>query len=265
MAPYFPDHTSRLHQQHNYTKHIGLHDDDDDDNHLFPLDDHTTAHDELLYLEEPPALSLSWQDAFGAPDFLSAMTTTTTTATTTMPHSPMQHYLTIEELRLARNSCWLCGCNWQQDHVSLDCPECGGYALSRPCPNCDGKCEQVWKRNINTTHDSHKATWIGQCSMLHTTSKQQTNGQGVPNHATITTPGKTTTATTRAAPTNQSLATNIGGGGTQIHAPRSRDKMPLAFESRTTTTSVAGNHCDRHAKTFPSLGQRALTKNLCPV
>lgn len=77
---------------------------------------------------------------------------------------PTQHYLTIEELRLARNSCWLCGCNWQQDHVSLDCSECGGYSLTRPCPNCDGDCKQIWKRNINETHDNHKAIWVGQCN-----------------------------------------------------------------------------------------------------
>lgn len=79
---------------------------------------------------------------------------------------PTQHYLTIEELRLARNSCWLCGCNWQQDHVSLDCSECGGYSLTRPCPSCDGDCKQIWKRNINETHDNHRATWVGQCNKL---------------------------------------------------------------------------------------------------
>lgn len=76
-----------------------------------------------------------------------------------------QHYLTIEELKSARTSCWLCGCNWQQDHVSLDCPECGGYALSRPCPSCDGQCKQMWKRNINGTHDRHKASWVGECTI----------------------------------------------------------------------------------------------------
>lgn len=74
-----------------------------------------------------------------------------------------QHYLTAEELKANLNSCWLCGCNWQQDHVSLDCQECGGYALTRPCPNCEGKCNQIWKRNINKTHNHHTATWTGQC------------------------------------------------------------------------------------------------------
>ena len=76
-----------------------------------------------------------------------------------------QHYLTIEELKSTRVSCWLCGCNWQEDHVSLDCPECDGYALTRPCPDCGGKCKQIWTRNISTTHDRHRASWVGKCSI----------------------------------------------------------------------------------------------------
>lgn len=107
----------------------------------------------------------------------SSPATSTTTNTTSSSSKPTrdpqshlqqlnqhQHYLTIEELKLTLNSCWLCGCNWQEDHVSLDCPECGGYAMSRSCPNCDGKCRSIWTRNITKTHDSHKATWVGQCS-----------------------------------------------------------------------------------------------------
>lgn len=78
------------------------------------------------------------------------------------------NFLTLEELKSARNSCWLCGCNWQQDHASLDCTECGGYALSRPCPTCDGKCKQIWKRNISATHDHHRALWVGSCSIADT-------------------------------------------------------------------------------------------------
>lgn len=74
-----------------------------------------------------------------------------------------QPYLTIEELKSALNSCWLCGCNWAQEHLSLDCPECGGYSLTRPCLKCDGKCERRWQRNINATHDRHKALWVGEC------------------------------------------------------------------------------------------------------
>lgn len=63
--------------------------------------------------------------------------------------------------------CWLCGCNWQQDHISLDCCECGGYALTRPCPKCDGACKQVWERNIKATHDHHRALWRGNCALAN--------------------------------------------------------------------------------------------------
>lgn len=41
-----------------------------------------------------------------------------------------------------------CGVNWEQDHVSLDCLECGGYSLERPCPICIGHCRNVWKRDL---------------------------------------------------------------------------------------------------------------------
>jgi hypothetical protein len=41
-----------------------------------------------------------------------------------------------------------CGVSWHEDHVSLDCRECGGYSLERPCPLCDGRCNSVWKRDL---------------------------------------------------------------------------------------------------------------------
>lgn len=41
-----------------------------------------------------------------------------------------------------------CGVSWHEDHVSLDCRECGGYSLERPCPLCDGRCSNVWKRDL---------------------------------------------------------------------------------------------------------------------
>lgn len=41
-----------------------------------------------------------------------------------------------------------CGVSWQQDHVSLDCRECGGYAMARPCPDCNGTCQSEWRRNL---------------------------------------------------------------------------------------------------------------------
>ncbi|KAJ8679833.1 hypothetical protein QAD02_015620 [Eretmocerus hayati] len=73
--------------------------------------------------------------------------------------------LTIEELRAQLNSCFTCGVSWSEEHVSLDCSECGGYSLQRPCPLCDGRCHAVWKRDLTTSHTSGKAKWIGECGI----------------------------------------------------------------------------------------------------
>lgn len=56
--------------------------------------------------------------------------------------------LSIEELRSQMGSCFTCGVSWTDEHVSLDCSECGGYSLERPCPLCDGMCGNSWKRDF---------------------------------------------------------------------------------------------------------------------
>ncbi|XP_043523143.1 protein pinocchio isoform X1 [Frieseomelitta varia] len=73
--------------------------------------------------------------------------------------------LTIEELRAQLNSCFTCGVSWSEEHVSLDCSECGGYSLQRPCPLCDGRCRASWKRDLTMSHASGKARWIGECGL----------------------------------------------------------------------------------------------------
>ncbi|XP_077273936.1 protein pinocchio isoform X2 [Temnothorax americanus] len=73
--------------------------------------------------------------------------------------------LTIEELRAQLNSCFTCGVSWSEEHVSLDCSECGGYSLQRPCPLCDGRCHTAWKRDLTMSHASGKARWIGECGL----------------------------------------------------------------------------------------------------
>ncbi|RZF43745.1 hypothetical protein LSTR_LSTR009168 [Laodelphax striatellus] len=77
-----------------------------------------------------------------------------------------EHVISIEELRIQLNSCFTCGVNWQDDHVSLDCAECGGYSLERPCPLCDGRCNTLWKRDLTMSHACGKARWEGQCQLL---------------------------------------------------------------------------------------------------
>lgn len=71
--------------------------------------------------------------------------------------------LTLEGLRSHYNSCLSCGVNWSDNHVSLDCSECGGYAMQRPCPECEGVCRSVWNRDISATHSSRQAKWKGHC------------------------------------------------------------------------------------------------------
>lgn len=73
--------------------------------------------------------------------------------------------VTIEELRAQLNSCFTCGVSWSEEHVSLDCSECGGYSLQRPCPLCDGRCHTAWKRDLTMSHASGKARWIGECAL----------------------------------------------------------------------------------------------------
>ncbi|XP_049775453.1 protein pinocchio isoform X2 [Schistocerca cancellata] len=83
--------------------------------------------------------------------------------------------LSIEELRLQLNSCFTCGVSWQEEHVSLDCRECGGYSLERPCPLCDGRCDSVWKRDLTTSHASGKARWEGSCALEGAASNSTTS------------------------------------------------------------------------------------------
>ncbi|XP_022241661.1 uncharacterized protein LOC111085771 isoform X2 [Limulus polyphemus] len=71
--------------------------------------------------------------------------------------------LTLEGLCCHYNSCFSCGVSWADNHVSLDCFECGGYAMQRPCPECEGKCKSIWSRNVTASHDSRQSKWEGQC------------------------------------------------------------------------------------------------------
>lgn len=75
--------------------------------------------------------------------------------------------VTIEDLRAQLGSCFTCGVSWTEEHVSLDCRECGGYSMERPCPLCDGSCGIQWKRDFAMSHATGKAKWNGVCSVLN--------------------------------------------------------------------------------------------------
>lgn len=69
----------------------------------------------------------------------------------------------MQSFEIDNRSCFTCGVNWCQGHVSLDCFECGGYAMQRPCLYCDGHCEGVWKRDLAASHKLQHAQWFGEC------------------------------------------------------------------------------------------------------
>jgi len=73
--------------------------------------------------------------------------------------------LTIEQIKLYFSYCLSCGVNWRDGHVSLDCLECGGYALCSPCPQCEGSCGEVWHRDFTLSHSLHEAHWKGICNL----------------------------------------------------------------------------------------------------
>jgi len=79
--------------------------------------------------------------------------------------SDIEQAVTLEELKGVFKYCFRCGVNWEQHHVSLDCLECGGYSLERPCPICAGHCRNIWKRDLEESHRSGEASWIGECSL----------------------------------------------------------------------------------------------------
>lgn len=80
-------------------------------------------------------------------------------------HHNNHNMLTLEDLKSHYSSCFTCGVSWMEDHVSLDCFECGGYSMQRPCPICEGKCQRTWNRDIAMTHAMHKAHWEGECGL----------------------------------------------------------------------------------------------------
>ena len=87
----------------------------------------------------------------------------TFSSTNLIDEESIYEMVTLEALKSLYRSCFTCGVRWHEDHVTLDCPECGGYSMSRPCPHCDGKCGSQWKRDIRATHENHAAVWTGVC------------------------------------------------------------------------------------------------------
>lgn len=105
------------------------------------------------------SLSSSLSDLVGSPSLPSSAA-----AAAAALEVSSEAVLTIEDLRIQLGTCFTCGVLWADQQVSLDCSECGGYSLERPCMICDGICGQSWKRDFTMSHACGKARWQGTCT-----------------------------------------------------------------------------------------------------
>lgn len=71
--------------------------------------------------------------------------------------------VTLESIKINYNTCFTCGVNWSEEHISLDCAECGGYAMQRPCQLCNGSCGQVWSRDLAAVSTTTNARRLAVC------------------------------------------------------------------------------------------------------
>lgn len=75
----------------------------------------------------------------------------------------VQSLISSPEYQRMQTRCQLCWCLWSEDQSSANCIECGGYAMSRPCPLCQGQCGAIWTRDVYMSHGNYEAHWDGDC------------------------------------------------------------------------------------------------------
>ncbi|XP_038051401.1 protein pinocchio-like [Patiria miniata] len=63
------------------------------------------------------------------------------------------------------NKCISCNATWSDGQFTPGCQECGGYALSRPCPICSGRCQAVWNRDTYMSNKMKSPFWNGDCRL----------------------------------------------------------------------------------------------------
>jgi hypothetical protein len=68
------------------------------------------------------------------------------------------------------STCLTCGAIWSNGEYSDGCLECGGFALSRHCPICNGRCEARFHRISDMSNAFHEANYKGSC-LLNAKSK----------------------------------------------------------------------------------------------
>lgn len=61
--------------------------------------------------------------------------------------------------------CTHCNVNWSSGQYSEVCDQCGGGALLRSCPVCNGQCGAEFSRAVLDSWDTGIAHWIGACRL----------------------------------------------------------------------------------------------------
>lgn len=62
-------------------------------------------------------------------------------------------------------TCAACGADWASGAHTPDCRCCGGGALERACPSCEGRCDARWRRAVVDSNDARLAHWVGGCAL----------------------------------------------------------------------------------------------------
>ncbi|XP_072041790.1 uncharacterized protein [Amphiura filiformis] len=62
-------------------------------------------------------------------------------------------------------TCSTCHICWRLQTYTQGCEECGGFALTRPCPICNGKCLAIWNREVDMSNEMKTAFWDGTCRL----------------------------------------------------------------------------------------------------
>lgn len=79
--------------------------------------------------------------------------------------SALQSLVSSPEYQRIYTRCRLCWCSWSEDYFNEGCSECGGFAMTRPCPICNGRCSAIWMRDVELSHSNNEAYWNGECRL----------------------------------------------------------------------------------------------------
>jgi hypothetical protein len=56
--------------------------------------------------------------------------------------------LTLTLIEIFCDLYYRCGECWYDTKSTPGCRECEGFPMTRPCPICNGQCNEIWSRNV---------------------------------------------------------------------------------------------------------------------